>query len=147
MAKKTEWSGRSHLEVLSEIKTRLTTVLKDPLLSDIGTDATSEDLSASIALLRGQALTLQLRCYDDQSLPLVVLQGSTVHDVMQAVERATKPRVKQNWKAAVVSWSYVWKTYWLACGQVRLEDKSARLTDYGVTNHSELRFVKKQKRT
>ena len=37
-------------------------------------------------------------------LALVVLQGSTVHDVMQAVERATKPRVKQNWKAAVVSW-------------------------------------------
>ena len=68
MAKKTECSDRSHPEVLSEIKTRLTTVLKDPLLSDIGTDATSEDLSASIALLRGQALTLQLRCYDDQSL-------------------------------------------------------------------------------
>ena len=60
--------AKSHFEVVAEIQSRLSTVLQDPLLSDIGPGITPEDLRASIALLRGQALTLQLRLYDDQSI-------------------------------------------------------------------------------
>lgn len=42
--------------------------------------------------------------YNILPLALVVLQGCTVRDVMQAVERGVKPRVKLMETPDVVSW-------------------------------------------
>lgn len=53
---------------MAEIKGALNTILRDPLLSDTGPAITSEEIGATIALLRGQALTLQLRFFDGQTI-------------------------------------------------------------------------------
>ena len=60
---------------------------------------------------------------------VVVLQGSTVRDVMQAVQRAVERDGKLT-SSTDVSWKYVWRRYWLACGQVQLEDEHAKLTKF-----------------
>ena len=58
----------SHVQVLAEISGALKALQKDPLLSDIGPCMNPEEIDASIALLRGQALKLQLRFFDNQTL-------------------------------------------------------------------------------
>ena len=68
MATVTGWNDKSHLDVMAEIKGALNTILRDPLLSDTGPAITSEEIGATIALLRGQALTLQLRFFDGQTI-------------------------------------------------------------------------------
>ena len=108
-----KWSGKSHLEVVAEVRGAVRQLLQDPLLHDLPPDVTPEEAGSRLAVVQGRALTLQLRTYQDRIIrklwklspfsaaksraflllivcvcsAVVVLQGCTVRGLMQAVER------------------------------------------------------------
>lgn len=45
-----------------------------------------------------------------------------------------------------ISWRFVWRTYWLDLDGIRLTNDDKCVREYGVINHSVLRFVKKRVR-
>lgn len=82
-----ELSTKSHVAVLAEVREAVGRLLKDPLLSDLHPEITPGEVNSQLNVLQGRALTLLLRTYNDEIIPVVVLQGCTVRDVMKAVER------------------------------------------------------------
>ena len=62
------WNVKSHVQVLTEIRRALGVLLDDPLLPDVSPGVTPEEIDTKLALLRGRALTLLLRFYDDSTI-------------------------------------------------------------------------------
>ena len=61
-----KWSGKSHLEVVAEVRGAVRQLLQDPLLHDLPPDVTPEEAGSRLAVVQGRALTLQLRTYQDR---------------------------------------------------------------------------------
>jgi hypothetical protein len=62
------YSGKSHVEVAADVGGAILLLLQDPLLTDLRSDVTPDEISSQLALLQGRAFTLRLRTYQDQAI-------------------------------------------------------------------------------
>uniref|UniRef100_A0A1B0CFC6 SNRNP25 ubiquitin-like domain-containing protein n=1 Tax=Lutzomyia longipalpis TaxID=7200 RepID=A0A1B0CFC6_LUTLO len=96
---------------------------------------------------------------------LIPQSGTTVSDLKKAIEktyrinqlrsikRARHPYLPKEIRVAAqeevdktqISWRYIWRTYMLAYGSIRLADDNQLLDTYGIGNRDELRFVKRKR--
>lgn len=135
-----------HVEAIQRAKEYLAQMLSDPFLQDLPPDVSLDEVKQRLALEQGRAISLNLRKYDNEIIPITVLQGATVGDLKRAVEKEITRRCIRRGKTAHLSWKYVWRSYWLAYGQQRLEDRMAKLSSYGISNRDEITFVKRLRR-
>ncbi|XP_071854317.1 U11/U12 small nuclear ribonucleoprotein 25 kDa protein-like isoform X1 [Apostichopus japonicus] len=137
----------THEEVMTYLKGQLSDVLtQDPLLSDLPSDVTPEEVNLKIALEHGQAMTVFVRKADGEVLPIVVMQSATVRDLKNAIRRYMTLQLQRKNCSKKVSWRYIWRTYWLSYSGEKLASDKKRLKDYGVQNRAEVSYVKRLRR-
>lgn len=141
----------SHQAALDIFEATLSEVIQtDPLLNDLPTQVTLEEVNSQIALEYGQAMAVFVRKGNGDKMPIVVEQKATVLDLKNAIERYVMLKQMREDGIRSVSWRYVWRTYWLCFGQKqdaqKLSEDNKELRDYGIRNKSELEFLKKLKK-
>ncbi|CAG9815220.1 unnamed protein product [Phaedon cochleariae] len=132
------------LEITQSSLRRLITA--DPLLKDLPVDVTVEEVLAQIAVAQGQSITVVVTRYSESPLNVVISQrGTTVLDLKKAIKRSFTLRQQRQRIKTKISWRYVWRTFHLQNvqnGQVMRDDKK-EVSEYGIANKSEIRFVKR----
>ncbi|KAI0238159.1 U11/U12 small nuclear ribonucleoprotein 25 kDa protein [Lamellibrachia satsuma] len=118
-------------------------IVGDPLLSDLPTAVTMEEVSSQIALAHGQAMTVNVRRADDHVLPIVVVNSATVHDLKRAIRRHVTLKQERENGTLHISWKYIWKSYWLYFSGEKLIKDTKPLKEYGIRNKDEVTFIKR----
>lgn len=118
-------------------------ISNDPLLNNLHPEVTTDELKSYLALEHGQAMSLVVHKADGDYYTVVVEQKATVLDLKKAIRRHVTLRMARRGVKRVLSWKYVWKTYWLSFDGEFLKDDKALLRDFGIRNNSQLSFVKK----
>ena len=54
---------KSHVDVVADVRGAVRLLLQDPLLKDLNSDITPDEISSQLALLQGHAFTLSLGTY------------------------------------------------------------------------------------
>ncbi|KAK2176123.1 hypothetical protein NP493_681g00009 [Ridgeia piscesae] len=134
----------SHKEAMELFKDCLAElIVGDPLLSDLPTAVTREEVSSQIALAHGQAMTVNVRRADDHVLPVVVVNSATVHDLKRAIHRHVMLKQERENGTLHISWRYIWKSYWLYFNGEKLTKDNRPLKEYGIRNKDEVTFIKR----
>uniref|UniRef100_A0A667H6M9 U11/U12 small nuclear ribonucleoprotein 25 kDa protein n=1 Tax=Lynx canadensis TaxID=61383 RepID=A0A667H6M9_LYNCA len=120
----------------------LAMVVQDPLL-DLPIQVTLEEVNSQIALEYGQAMTVRVCKMDGEIMPVVVVQNATVLDLKKAIQRYVQLRQEREGGIQHISWSYVWRTYYLTSAGEKLTEDRKKLRDYGIRNRDEVSFIKK----
>lgn len=141
-------SSNDFKEVSKKFKENFDELLGHPLLSDLPPDITAEEIKSLIALENGQAISLTVKRFDEQSYSVIVNQKANVSDLKHAIKRSFEllsQRSNETKIISKISWKYVWKTFWLSCQGRKLKDDKKLLQDYGITNLDVINFVKRLK--
>lgn len=118
-------------------------ISNDPLLNNLHPEVTTDELKSYLALEHGQAMSLVVHKADGDYYTVVVEQKATVLDLKKAIRRHVTLRMARKGVKRVLSWKYVWKTYWLSFDGELLKEDKALLRDFGIRNNSQLTFVKR----
>ncbi|KAL1425250.1 hypothetical protein MTO96_019400 [Rhipicephalus appendiculatus] len=118
-------------------------ISNDPLLNNLHPEVTTDELKSYLALEHGQAMSLVVHKADGDYYTVVVEQKATVLDLKKAIRRHVTLRMARKGVKRVLSWKYVWKTFWLSFDGELLKDDKALLRDFGIRNNSQLTFVKR----
>ncbi|XP_022372782.1 U11/U12 small nuclear ribonucleoprotein 25 kDa protein [Enhydra lutris kenyoni] len=132
-----------HSEAVDVFQEGLAMVVQDPLLCDLPIQVTLEEVNSQIALEYGQAMTVRVCKMDGEIMPVVVVQNATVLDLKKAIQRYVQLRQEREGGIQHISWSYVWRTYYLISAGEKLTDDRRKLRDYGIRNRDEVSFIKK----
>ncbi len=140
---------RSHQEVMDLVKKTLDSLLAaDPILENLPTAVTLEEVQSLIALEHGQAIHIEIHREDGTSLDVIIQQNATVGQFKRAVERATELKLSRDadhHRRCRINWKYVWKTYWLYAHGVKLKDDRATLKDCAISSNDRVSFIKRLK--
>ncbi|KAL1500854.1 hypothetical protein ABEB36_006278 [Hypothenemus hampei] len=124
-------------------------IASDPLLSDLPADVTPEEVLAQIAVIQGQSITVVVQRYSETPISVVIpRQNTSVLDLKKAIQRHFSLKQQRQKSKTKISWRYIWRAYWLqniSNGRI-LKINKELVSNYGVVNRSELRFVKKVKK-
>ncbi|CAN7993699.1 unnamed protein product [Ixodes persulcatus] len=120
-------------------------ISNDPLLSNLHPEVTVEELRSYLALEHGQAMSLRVLRADGDPYTVVVEQKATVLDLKKALQRHATLRMARKGVKRVVSWRYIWRTYWLSFEGQPLNQDRTLLRDAGIRNNSELCFIKRRR--
>ncbi|XP_064222720.1 uncharacterized protein LOC135270730 [Aotus nancymaae] len=123
-----------HSEAVHVFQEGLAVVVQDPLLCDLPTQVTLEEVNSQIALEYGQAITVRVCKMDGEVMPVVVVQSATVLDLRKAIQRYVQPKQEREGGIQHISWSYVWRTYHLTSAGEKLTEDRKKLRDYGIRN-------------
>ncbi|KAJ8972122.1 hypothetical protein NQ314_000348 [Rhamnusium bicolor] len=142
-----EIENLSHEDLLEITQSSLRRLIAaDPLLRDLPVDVTGEEVLAQIAVAQGQSITVIVTRYSESPLNVVISQkGTTVLDLKKAIRRTFTLKQERQRIKTKISWRYIWRTYHLQnveSGRVMKDDKK-EVSEYGIVNRSEIRFVKK----
>ncbi|XP_046438912.1 U11/U12 small nuclear ribonucleoprotein 25 kDa protein-like [Daphnia pulex] len=141
-------AGCSHQEVVDLVRNALDSLLAtDPILNDLPSAVTLDEVQSLIALEHGQAIHVEIHREDGTSLPVIIRQNATVGQLKRAVERATELSVSRdaNQRQRRINWKYVWKTYWLYAHGAKLKDDMATIKDCALSNGDGVSFIKRLK--
>ncbi|XP_014671973.1 PREDICTED: U11/U12 small nuclear ribonucleoprotein 25 kDa protein-like [Priapulus caudatus] len=135
----------SHQDAMANVKEGLEALLSDPLMCDLPTDVTLDEVNSQIALEYGRSMTVNVRRADDKVYPVVVTQAATVRDLKGAITRYVALKLSRDVSRPLkhISWRYVWRTYWLTFEGQKLNDDKKPLKEYGIRNRDELTFIKR----
>lgn len=120
-------------------------ISNDPLLGNLHPEVTVEELRSYLALEHGQAMSLRVLRADGDPYTVVVEQKATVLDLKKALQRHATLRMARKGVKRVVSWRYIWRTYWLSFEGQPLNQDRMLLRDLGIHNNGELCFVKRRR--
>jgi U11/U12 small nuclear ribonucleoprotein SNRNP25 len=118
----------------------------DPLLGDLhGQHLTSESVQALLAFETGPGIRVYLKREDGSSLRIDIKKSETVGGLKKRIQTETERElsIQQEGRVPKISWKYVWRSNVIGFEGTKLTDDQARLKDVGITNHSEISFVKK----
>ncbi|XP_069106608.1 U11/U12 small nuclear ribonucleoprotein 25 kDa protein-like [Argopecten irradians] len=136
----------SHVEAMSQVQSVMANLItEDPLLSDLPTQVTLEEVNSCIALEYGQAMVVNVRRADDEVMAVVVTQNATLLDLKHAIKRYITLRQTRNGGKQHISWKYIWKRYWLYFNSQKLSDDRKTLKQYDIRNKDEVTFIKRLK--
>ncbi|KAK9751690.1 Ubiquitin-like domain [Popillia japonica] len=116
----------------------------DPLLSDLPSDVTTEEVLAQVAVVQGQSITVHVLRNSENPLSVVIpQQGTTVRDLKKTIQRAFSLKQQRQRSKTKISWRYVWRTYNLQHGSEVLRNDNELVSEYGVRNGSDIKFIKR----
>ncbi|VCW78173.1 unnamed protein product, partial [Gulo gulo] len=118
-----------HSEAVDVFQEGLAMVVQDPLLCDLPIQVTLEEVNSQIALEYGQAMTVRVCKMDGEIMPVVVVQNATVLDLKKAIQRYVQLRQEREGGIQHISWSYVWRTYYLTSAGEKLTDDRKKLRE------------------
>ncbi|XP_029641128.1 U11/U12 small nuclear ribonucleoprotein 25 kDa protein [Octopus sinensis] len=121
-------------KVLSEL------ICTDPLLEDLPSEVTAEEVKSQIALEYGQAMLINVCRADGEVMRVVVVQDATVLDLKHAIKRYVQLKQARQNGPEHISWRYIWKRYWLYFDGQKLSDDSKPLKEYGIRNKADVTF-------
>ncbi len=134
----------SHVQAMAIFRNGLSGMIQnDPLLFDLPSDITLDEINAKIDLEHGRSMTVNIRRADDVIYPIVVRQDATVHDLKLALKRCVQLRQKRHGGVTCVSWRYVWRKFCMVFDGKLLTDSQKMLKDYGIRNKVEVFFRKR----
>lgn len=141
---RSEQKHLSHQQTMEHFKDALAEIIVgDPLLCDLHTEVTLEEIKSQIALEHGKAITVNVRRADDIVLPVVVIQNATVLDLKKAIQRHIILRQARISGIRHISWRYVWRSYWLYFNGQKLTDDKKPIKEYGIGSRDEITFIKR----
>ncbi|XP_041361700.1 U11/U12 small nuclear ribonucleoprotein 25 kDa protein-like [Gigantopelta aegis] len=136
----------SHKETMAIVQSMLKgTISTDPLLGDLPLEVTLEEVTSSIALEYGQAMTVYIDRDDGNTMPVVVQQDARVQDLKHAIRRYVTLQETRRNGIKSISWKYIWKRHWLYFDGQKLTDDGKKLKEYGIYNRATLTFINRLK--
>ncbi|XP_074656716.1 U11/U12 small nuclear ribonucleoprotein 25 kDa protein-like [Tubulanus polymorphus] len=136
-----------HVEAMIRFSEGLAAIIQeDPLLCDLPSQLTLEELKSKVALEYGQAMTVNVRRADDIVMPVVIAINGTVRDLKNAIKlyfNLKQERESEIRRPKHISWRYIWRTYYLYYEGTKLENDRKKLKDYGIKNRDEVTFIKR----
>jgi len=136
----------SHQQAMEHFKDALAEIIVgDPLLFDLHTAVTLDEVRSHVALEHGQAMTVNVRRADDTVMPVAVVQNATVLDLKKAIQRHFALRQSRQNGTKHISWRYVWARQWLYFDGQKLTDDRKPIKEYGIRNKDEVTFVRRLK--
>ncbi|KAK9880668.1 hypothetical protein WA026_011905 [Henosepilachna vigintioctopunctata] len=135
----------SHEDLLEITQSSLKRLISaDSLLQDLPLDVTTDEVLSQVAVVQGQSITVTILRHSESPLNVVIpQQGATVKDLKQAIQRCFSLKQQRSKIKTKISWKYVWKAYVLQHEGMLLKKNTDLVSKYGVTNRSELRFIKR----
>ncbi|XP_031565499.1 U11/U12 small nuclear ribonucleoprotein 25 kDa protein-like [Actinia tenebrosa] len=144
-----EMEAMSHPELMALFRKELNKLMQDPLLADLPSEPTVEEVNAQLALEHGRAIVVNVRQMDDVGtiLPVVVVQNATVDDLKKAIKRhITLKQEREGGTITNINWKHVWKTYLLTYDGQKLTEDHKPLKEYGITSKDVVTFTKRLRR-
>lgn len=137
----------SHQDLVKLTKEAIRNIIEsDPLLRGLPCDVTIEEIKSQIAVAQGQAITLFLNRGELPRLGIVVSpHTTTVLDLKKAIKRQTNLSLERENVKKKISWKHVWKKYYLCFDNVKLTNDNENIKTYGITNKTELCYVKRRR--
>ncbi|KAK0161679.1 hypothetical protein PV327_008098 [Microctonus hyperodae] len=137
----------SHEELMEFTRGVLNKIIdSDPLFNELPSDATVEEIKAQTAVARGQAITLNLNRSELSKLAIVVpSNNTTVLELKKAIQTQTNLALHREKIKKKISWKHVWKKYHLSSYGVVLNDEKEKIKNYGVSNRTELNYLKRRR--
>ncbi|ESN96298.1 hypothetical protein HELRODRAFT_67681 [Helobdella robusta] len=117
----------------------------DPMLSDLHTSVTIEELNSYISLEHGQSITVNIQRADGIILPVVVLQNATVLDLKKAFQRHVVLKQARENHTTHINWKHIWRSYWLYFSGQKLTENNKLLSEYNIFNRDTITFIKRLK--
>ncbi|XP_065063600.1 U11/U12 small nuclear ribonucleoprotein 25 kDa protein-like [Rhopilema esculentum] len=138
----------SHKDVIELLDQELNDVIKDPLLRDLPSYPTVEEIKSRIALEKGKAIIINLKLQGeiDTVIQLVIEQTATVQQLKSTIERYVTLKIERETGQKHISWRYIWKTYWLLHNGEKLIDEKKPIREYGISDNANLSFIKRLRR-
>ncbi|CAF0924605.1 unnamed protein product [Didymodactylos carnosus] len=142
----------NHQEFISTLRSKLVHLItSDPYLIDIHPDnVTVDELVSLNELEHGQAMSLNIRRFDNSIINVIISQKCRVYELKRAIKNKFLLKLQRETLTKKyplkISWRSVWKRYWLTTidGE-KLMDNNRLVKDYGIVNKSELTFVKRKR--
>lgn len=135
----------SHEELMKLTSSALADLLpKDPVLRDLPSEVTLEEVNAQVALQFGQSMTVYVVRGDGEELPIVVPQGTaSVFDLKHALQRFITLRFMREKNSVKISWRHIWRTHCLSFNSQPLKEDKRLLSSYNIHNRCRVNFLKK----
>lgn len=134
----------SHQELIVLVERQVNDIVaSDPLLSYLPPNATLEELNSLLALEHGRAMNIFIHRGDGENYSVVVDQDATVLGLKKAIQYHFTMKQSREGSKRLISWKYVWKSYWLYFEGQKLTPDHAKLKDFGIRNNADLTFIKK----
>ncbi|KAH1224365.1 U11/U12 small nuclear ribonucleoprotein [Glycine max] len=125
----------------ARLNSLLTTLLDDPILSDVPKNPTFADVDTLINLELGSAMRISVLKLDGTTLDVIVMNSATVKDLKLAIKKKVNDMEQSSMGHRHISWKHVWANYCLSCHNNKLLDDNEALQNFGVRNNSQVQFV------
>ncbi|EEB10407.1 U11/U12 snRNP 25 kDa protein, putative [Pediculus humanus corporis] len=135
-----EDSKFTHEQLMQITNTALNELLtQDSFLNDLPNGVTLEEVNNQIALQHGKSITINILREDKEKMPIIVSQAEgTVADLKKSIRKYITLKLKRSKKTKMrhklISWKYIWKTYFLKHSDKILKDNNVKLKDIGIKN-------------
>ncbi|TKY67719.1 U11/U12 small nuclear ribonucleoprotein 25 kDa protein [Spatholobus suberectus] len=125
----------------ARLNSLLTTLLDDPILSDVPKNPTLADVDTLISLELGSAMRISVLKLDGTTLDVTVMNSATVKDLKLAIKKKVNDMEQSSMGHRHISWKHVWANYCLSCHNNKLLGDNDALQNFGVRNNSQVQFV------
>ncbi|RDX98426.1 U11/U12 small nuclear ribonucleoprotein 25 kDa protein [Mucuna pruriens] len=125
----------------ARLNSLLTTLLDDPILSDVPKNPTLADVDTLISLELGSAMRISILKLDGTTLDVTVMNSATVKDLKLAIKKKVNDMEQSSMGHRHISWKHVWTNYCLSCHNNKLLNDNEALQNFGVRNNSQVEFV------
>ncbi|XP_028405840.1 U11/U12 small nuclear ribonucleoprotein 25 kDa protein-like [Dendronephthya gigantea] len=138
----------SHSEFIALALNTVSEIVKDPLLKDLHSEPSVEEVNSQIALEHGKAITVNVLQQNEENnvLPVVVPLKAKVKDLKKAIQRHLTLKQTREGGTTYISWRHVWRTYWLVHDGEKLTDNEKTIKEYGIKNKAVVTFGKRLRR-
>lgn len=125
----------------ARLKSTLSALLDDPILSDVPKMPSLSDVDTLISLELGSAMRICVLKLDGTSFDVVLLNTATVKDLKLAIKKKVNEMEQSKMGHRHISWRHVWANYCLLYHNEKLLNESASLQDFGIRNNSQVQFI------
>ncbi|KAI9362648.1 hypothetical protein BD770DRAFT_381481 [Pilaira anomala] len=135
-------SVQNDQELLDKLQKEINQLLEHEELKDLDAFPTEEEIDMLIAVETGQAFQITLNRSPLPSIPLIVLQSSSVLDIKRMIKHQLEKMEKNDktGRKRKISWKYIWRSHCLMFNNARLLNDRAVVSQLGIKQNSVLKF-------
>ncbi|GAA5796126.1 hypothetical protein HPULCUR_001495 [Helicostylum pulchrum] len=135
-------SNQNDQDLLQQLQTEINQLLDQEELKDLDTFPTEEEIDILIAVEQGRAFQVILNRDPLPSVPIIVLQSSTVQDIKRMIRHQLEKKENNDktGRKRKISWKYIWRSHCLMFNNARLLNDNAIVSQLGIKQNSILRF-------
>ncbi|KAK7312220.1 hypothetical protein VNO77_35929 [Canavalia gladiata] len=125
----------------ARLNSLLTTLLNDPILSDVPKNPTVADVDTLISFELGSAMRISVLKLDGISFDVKVMNSATVKDLKLAIKKKVNDMEQSSMGHRHISWKHVWANYCLSYHNNKLLNDDEALQSFHIRNNSQVHFV------